>query len=828
MPTGVGRRRGVFFWCATGLVLAAACGGDDEAAALRRAKLAEGCLINSDCSQSPDPLICAFQRCHIQCNTSADCETGLRCVLGTKPEHVCLLPEEQDCGSSADCPAPLLCGDDGECRDQCAKNGDCVSGQLCVGGVCADSEELVNGALPNKLGDAGGDVSEPPGSGQPCEYSSDCKDPLVCVGGFCKLQCKGNKDCPSGQSCVDNRCTTGGALPDAGSDVSLDTGAPCKLNSECTAPLVCKLGSCELECKTQVDCAAGKQCLNNACVYAAPDGAPPGYGNPCTHTSQCSSGLVCVAGGVCAYECLNSGDCDMAGGYCCLSNFCVKGGALCTPDGGSGGTGGTGGTGGADAGKSCTTNAECSDNIVCNGVELCVGGHCKPPGPVCDDLNPCTTDVCNASTGQCEHTATVTPVDQDKDGHFAVGCGGGADDCDDKNPKVYGGAPELCDQLDNNCNGYVDEGLWKAQPATTLGTDAAYAGQQGYDGVPGGPAILRVADGSFRVFAVVNGTQHVIRAYKLDSALAVQGSHTDFGAWDFVWGLGAATDGTSIAFGTTTATGLVQTSTLFRTDAALGAPITAPLVAFTWALTSNVVASRPDLAWNGSEYVMVWFDRHGDGSTDRIYAATMTAAGASTTPHLLDPGSALANTTYNTSASPVVAAGPTSTLAAWRCDSGGWRMCSAVGTKNLSGLTAPIQVSTTVLQGDGEFPVGATHVGSSFIVVTKRDNSSTFDLHRIHETTGATLATLSVQSGVLAGDARVAPVAGGVLLTAARSNYVSFAWVPESLSTPAVTFTDLDMTTTVSVPSVAPVDANTFAMAWQDGALKARLVKCQP
>ncbi len=30
-------------------------------------------------------------------------------------------------------------------------------------------------------------------------------------------------------------------------------------------------------------------------------------------------------------------------------------------------------------------------------------------------------------------------------------------DCDDQNPKIFPGAIELCNQIDDNCNGKVDE-----------------------------------------------------------------------------------------------------------------------------------------------------------------------------------------------------------------------------------------------------------------------------------------------------------------------------------------------------------------------------------
>ena len=43
--------------------------------------------------------------------------------------------------------------------------------------------------------------------------------------------------------------------------------------------------------------------------------------------------------------------------------------------------------------------------------------------------------------------------DRDKDGYK------GDDDCDDLNASIHPGADEVCDAIDNNCNGSVDEGL---------------------------------------------------------------------------------------------------------------------------------------------------------------------------------------------------------------------------------------------------------------------------------------------------------------------------------------------------------------------------------
>jgi hypothetical protein len=148
-----------------------------------------------------------------------------------------------------------------------------------------------------------------------------------------------------------------------------------------------------------------------------------------------------------------------------------------------------------DGPPECVQDKDCDTfGDLCIPV-ACVNGTCLDLPPVsCEDNNPCTNDICDPATGMCLHPPST--LDLDGDGHRAPlpgkvagepgSCG---DDCDDTNANAHPGGVEVCDGVDNDCNGIVDDGAEftpvgdavKVSEGTTASPQSlGYSGGSGY------------------------------------------------------------------------------------------------------------------------------------------------------------------------------------------------------------------------------------------------------------------------------------------------------------------------------------------------------------
>jgi hypothetical protein len=279
-----------------------------------------------------------------------------------------------------------------------------------------------------------------PGNGceaMPCANLSHCASNAGCQSGVCQ-----------GGFCATPICNDG---VQNGAETAVDCGGSC---SPCAVGQTCNLGA---DCQSGV--CQGGVCAAPTCVDAVANGAETATDCGGPSCPACADGLTCAVGADC-----QSGVCT--GGHCQapVCNDGVKNGAETAVDCGGGACPA------CPAGKACGVGADCLD-LVCagnicqlasctdgvqNGTEtgLDCGGSCSAcvPGQPCAHGSDCQSGVCQG--GVCQ---SPTCSDGIKNGNeVAVDCGGTC------------AVPEVCDGIDNDCNGLVDDGLG----STTCGVGA--------------------------------------------------------------------------------------------------------------------------------------------------------------------------------------------------------------------------------------------------------------------------------------------------------------------------------------------------------------------
>jgi hypothetical protein len=188
-----------------------------------------------------------------------------------------------------------------------------------------------------------------------------------------------------------------------------------------------------------VRCPDGQDCRDGRCVMVGmEDGGVPDGGTVdagCGSAMDCDDMVNCTtdtcADGSCSHEpddslCADGTTCDPVDG--------------CPP-------------------RVCAADGECADGVICNGAELCTDMACAAGSPIdCNDGIACTSDRCDeAARGDCVHT--TRDVDGDRFGDATCPEVGGVPptDCNDDDPDVNPDGVEVCNGLDDNCDGSCDE-----------------------------------------------------------------------------------------------------------------------------------------------------------------------------------------------------------------------------------------------------------------------------------------------------------------------------------------------------------------------------------
>lgn len=380
------------------------------------------------------------------------CDEEKASCVAVVPVDKCIIQGQCVDGASAQLDIPcLLCKPGVDATDwtldagHCLTDGVChVAGEahpetdclLCNPAAATDAWSLVEGAchVDGKCYELGETVA---GDCQVCNpahptIASSAPDGTVCT--------------DDGNGCTGDLCLAGECVHDPISAGPCDDGNACTMNDTCTEGVcageefVCDDG---LDCTKDLCngdgtctaqpiggyCLAGGECVeaetvkpdSGGCAWCDPTVTKEGW-SPLLDGGQCDDGDLCSTedicqGGSCAGTPVACDDalpcttdsCDAESGLCLnvpLVGWCEID-DQCVPAG-------AGPMGSDNQCRSCDPDLEahewtlinegnsCDDLSVCSAASECQSGQCVAIGPLCDDENSCTVDVCLAE-GLCQH-----------------------------------------------------------------------------------------------------------------------------------------------------------------------------------------------------------------------------------------------------------------------------------------------------------------------------------------------------------------------------------------------------------------------------------------
>ena len=367
----------------------------------------------------------SIKKCvHTQVTPGVACDDGLAC---TKNDFCnggkCVqLPADNQCQS---------CSSDAQCaslndQDKCNGTIKCVDSYK--GKVCDTDKATVVTCDATKDNACTKNTCDPDkgtcaivfyNAGTKCT-GDKCLDNAQCDGiGACKGV---TKDCDDNNACTTDSCDSKVGCK----HVAVGDGATCDDGSKCTPTDTCKAGKCVGDTNT-CTCTLDSQC------------APFDDGNLCNGTLTCQASNVA---GVKLCQPDNKPIVCPALANTCQSNVCQPLDGTCKP-------------------FDKADNIACDDADLCTLGDTCQSGVCK--GNIkanCNDSNSCTTDICDAvfgcdnpptaAGGLCDDGNVCTTKDTCKSGN----CVGAKLDCDDLNPCTV----DLCDKA-TGCSHTVDDTL---------------------------------------------------------------------------------------------------------------------------------------------------------------------------------------------------------------------------------------------------------------------------------------------------------------------------------------------------------------------------------